>query len=245
VLIPESVTSIGALAFGGCRSLGHVELPRRLESIGDLAFCGCEGLTNVVLPDSVKDIGYGAFMGCTSLSSVRLPDGLAVSPERNTFYGCNGLRTTKPLVSSPDGWKGARDNLCHAVSWYTYQYMSGPISYSLTIDEIDEPDASYIGEEVASDDLEKDIRSFMGHGNWAFLDNSVDPPVIRRKSAEFAERVIVDTLRRYDAKVFRDNDESEECWGYYHDLFNCFDMISLRFLLVEGKWYAMVFDWSD
>lgn len=55
----------------------------------------------------------------------------------------------------------------------------------------------------------------------------------------------MDTLRGCGVRVFRDSEESDECWGYYEELFRCTMMIALRFLYVEGKWYAMVFEWSD
>ena len=38
--IPDSVTSIGAVAFKGCTSLKSVEIPDSVESIGDYAFAG-------------------------------------------------------------------------------------------------------------------------------------------------------------------------------------------------------------
>ena len=45
--IPDSVTSIGAGAFGGCTSLTSVTIPDSVTSIGDGAFASCTSLTDV------------------------------------------------------------------------------------------------------------------------------------------------------------------------------------------------------
>ena len=68
--IPDSVTSIGAGAFGGCTSLTSVTIPDSVTSIGGIAFGNCKSLTSVTIPDSVTSIGDGAFASCTSLTDV-------------------------------------------------------------------------------------------------------------------------------------------------------------------------------
>ena len=68
--IPDSVTSIGGIAFGNCKSLTSVTIPDSVTSIGGGAFQGCISLTSVTIPDSVTSIGDGAFASCTSLTDV-------------------------------------------------------------------------------------------------------------------------------------------------------------------------------
>jgi hypothetical protein len=41
-------------------------IPDSVTSIGDVAFYGCTGLTSITIPDSVTSIGNGAFSGCTA-----------------------------------------------------------------------------------------------------------------------------------------------------------------------------------
>ena len=69
-VIPNSVTSIGSLAFAGCSSLASVTIPNSVTSIEDAAFHSCTGLTSVSIGDGVTNIGVGAFAGCSGLTSV-------------------------------------------------------------------------------------------------------------------------------------------------------------------------------
>ena len=68
--IPDSVTSIGVLAFSNCSSLTSIVIPDSVTSIGEDAFCDCDSLTSIVIPDSVTSIGSYAFCGCSSLTEI-------------------------------------------------------------------------------------------------------------------------------------------------------------------------------
>ena len=119
VVIPESVTSIGASAFWGCSSLTSVVIPESVTSIGDWAFEGCKGLADangfviiqnalhdyygkggdVVIPEGVTSIGASAFWECSSLASVVIPESVT-SIDRETFRGCSGLKLENaPAIS--------------------------------------------------------------------------------------------------------------------------------------------------
>ena len=54
VTLPDSLTSIGALAFTGCKELTSINLPEGVTVIGDSAFKQCYSLESVTIPDSVK-----------------------------------------------------------------------------------------------------------------------------------------------------------------------------------------------
>jgi hypothetical protein len=69
VVIPNSVTTIGDAAFGGCYSM-TTTIPNSVITIGNYAFTSCGSLTSVVIPNSVTTIGYRAFIGCRNLTSV-------------------------------------------------------------------------------------------------------------------------------------------------------------------------------
>ena len=90
ITIPNSVTSIGGCAFYGCTSLTSVTIPNSVTSIGDYAFYGCTSLTSITIPNSVTSIGDRAFYGCTSLTSVTIPNSVA-SIGDYAFFGCTSL----------------------------------------------------------------------------------------------------------------------------------------------------------
>ena len=53
--IPSSVTSIGDLAFDGCKSLMSITIPNNVTSIGKYAFKGCTSLTNIYVDSNNKN----------------------------------------------------------------------------------------------------------------------------------------------------------------------------------------------
>ena len=76
VIMPDTITTLGARLFYGCGSLEEIELPATLKSISDGAFAGT-ALKHVQIPKNVKSIGYEAFW-TAALESVTLPEGLEV-----------------------------------------------------------------------------------------------------------------------------------------------------------------------
>ena len=104
VVIPDSVTSIGRSAFWGCSSLTSVAIPDSVTSIGESAFWRCSSLTSVAIPDSVTSIGVSAFKGCSSLTSVVIPDSVT-SIGDYAFEGCSNLTS----VVIPDSVKSIGD----------------------------------------------------------------------------------------------------------------------------------------
>ncbi len=90
--VPEIGLMIEPEAFKGCAKLTSITiLPQTVISIGNLAFSGCTGLTNVSLGEGVWFIGNYAFANCTNLASITLPR----SAERVylPFPGCRNLTT--------------------------------------------------------------------------------------------------------------------------------------------------------
>ncbi len=114
VIIPDTVTSIGALAFAGCSNLKSVTFSAgltvieqgafeasgltalsfpsssKLTTIGAQAFAACEALASVAFPASLVEIGDAAFEGCTALTAVTLPANL-VSVGTLAFRNCSAL----------------------------------------------------------------------------------------------------------------------------------------------------------
>ena len=68
-----------------------VTIPDSVTSIGDMAFYGCTSLKSITIPDSVTRIGWKAFSGCTSLESVSIGRG-ASNMYYNAFENCESLK---------------------------------------------------------------------------------------------------------------------------------------------------------
>lgn len=95
LIIPETinglpVTAIAPQAFWNRTDLLSVTIPDTVQTIGDIAFDGCVNLTNVVLGNSVRDIGGEAFNRCTSLSTVHIPASVT-NIGAEAFASCSSL----------------------------------------------------------------------------------------------------------------------------------------------------------
>jgi len=73
LVLPSTVTSIGASAFENCR-IATLTLPSGLVSIGSSAFAS-NSFASVTLPSSLRTLGDKVFSNCSSLTSVTLLSG--------------------------------------------------------------------------------------------------------------------------------------------------------------------------
>ena len=128
ITIPESVTSIGDFAFLYCYSLTSINIPEGVTSIGDDVFCECHSLTAITLPESVTSIGDEAFYYCRSLTSITIPESVT-SIGNHAFDGCSSLTsiTLPESVTSIGDWVFAYCSsltsiTCEAVNPPTTQY---------------------------------------------------------------------------------------------------------------------------
>ena len=82
VVLPDSLTGIGALAFNSCRYLAEAVIPEGVVCLEHQVFCHCSRLASVTIPDSAVFVGKGVFAYCGSLESIR------ISPD-HPFYEVN------------------------------------------------------------------------------------------------------------------------------------------------------------
>lgn len=90
VIISNSVTKIGELAFSDCESLERVAMGSGVTEIAGFAFWHCPRLVDVSLGQNVKTIGGAAFWSCPSLEVITLPQGLTTVMEQ-AFKDCVNL----------------------------------------------------------------------------------------------------------------------------------------------------------
>ena len=116
VVIPSkikgrTVTSIGRGAFSDCTSLTSVKIPDSVTSIGDVAFYGCS-LTSITIPGSVTSVGLNAFFDCENLERVDITDlaawcKMSLGDNNNPPFSCEyDLYLNGELVENlviPDG----------------------------------------------------------------------------------------------------------------------------------------------
>jgi hypothetical protein len=104
VVLPSTLTSVGAYALSNCSYLTSVTIPARVTSIGSAAFENCASLPSVTIRDGVTAINSSAFSGCTGLTSI------AVDAGNNYYASEDGVLFNKDkttLIQYPAGKTGA------------------------------------------------------------------------------------------------------------------------------------------
>lgn len=89
LILPESVTFIGACAFDSSGFDGALSLPENIQVLGPGAFAGCHVSGNINIPQGIKEIYEMTFTG-GNYQSVTLPEGLRVVGS-SAFSSC-GIR---------------------------------------------------------------------------------------------------------------------------------------------------------
>ena len=89
IVIPNSVTTIGASAFYNCTNLKSVTLPENenFTAIRKETFYNCTSLVECIVPSSVTLMEEEVFKNCTSLRNLVLPEGLEEIKTR-AFTNC-------------------------------------------------------------------------------------------------------------------------------------------------------------
>lgn len=76
LVLPNTITEIGAGAFANCENLSDITFSENLKSINNGAFQYCTNLQKIIVPNSVKELGRFVFEGCSGLKSVKLSNSL-------------------------------------------------------------------------------------------------------------------------------------------------------------------------
>ena len=117
VEIPTEVTAIGDAAFINNKTMTSVVIPDTVTSIGAYAFRGCTGLTgDLILSDSVTNLGVYAFYNCTGLN------GTLKLSERLTVVSAHAFGYCKNIIGEiviPDSVTVIEDNAFEYMSSIT------------------------------------------------------------------------------------------------------------------------------
>lgn len=90
MVLPATITEIGANAFGTSTGLERIILPEGLQKIASQTFMNCKELQFVSIPNTVTEIRSQAFYGCSSLTQLLIPNNVQSIGER-AFYNCSSL----------------------------------------------------------------------------------------------------------------------------------------------------------
>ena len=120
IVLPNSVTQIGASAFDCCKELTSVKLSTVITVISTACFRNCSSLIEINLPLSIKVIEPLAFMGCENLPYFYIHEGVTMIGYE-AFSGCkqirvieipNSLKSTK----TKNGWERCMSDALHRCS---------------------------------------------------------------------------------------------------------------------------------
>jgi len=100
VVIPNSVVTIGEAAFEFNAALASVTIGNSVTTIGNSAFSGCRALRTVVIPNSVVTIGESAFRDCRALTSVTIGSAVRTIGS-GAFFRCNAITEIINLAATP------------------------------------------------------------------------------------------------------------------------------------------------
>ena len=88
LVLPQTLTTIADQVFQNSK-LKNIQIFGNLTTIGASAFSGCKSLSTITIPASVTTIGASAFSGCTALSTVTFENGANLSAlNDNVFKEC-------------------------------------------------------------------------------------------------------------------------------------------------------------
>ena len=106
VIVPETFYGRKVTVITGAfssKSVTSVTIPNTVKTIGSLAFFGCKKLKSIELPDSVEYIDVGAFVYCDSLETLIIGSGLKkVHESAFDYHNLNQEYGIKEFIIDPD-----------------------------------------------------------------------------------------------------------------------------------------------
>lgn len=97
--VEYTVTAIADYAFHRKR-ISSISLPNTLLSIGDLAFYECHDLSSITIPKSVNHIGENVFLDCESLNRIELDPENETYDSRNNCHAIIETKTNKIIAAA-------------------------------------------------------------------------------------------------------------------------------------------------
>lgn len=94
--LADSVYTIGASSFKGCKKLVNIYISKKLNIILGNAFEDCNSINSITLPDGLRIIGFNAFLGCNNLKKLIVPASVTfIESSVGTSFGGLGFGECK------------------------------------------------------------------------------------------------------------------------------------------------------
>ena len=135
IILPPTVTSIGASAFMYCTALKSFEFPAGIVTVATSVLEGCTGLKKVVIPESVTTINQDAFYGCSGLQEIY---NYAITPQTITERAVNNVNKHTCILYVPidyiDLYQAKTvwcdfDNIIGVVTGLHFEEQNVPVTY--------------------------------------------------------------------------------------------------------------------
>lgn len=218
------------IMFAPASMKGEYTIPNSVTSIGIVAFAHCSGLTSVTIPNSVTSIGKNAFSNCTSLTELTIEDGDSSIEFGNECFQDSLIQN----LYIGRSWTSA-DKRCAFGSYFKSVTLGEKVTklpdYALSgcdgLTMVTIPGVvTEIGKEAFSGTNFRSIvvpASVNKIGDRAFGDqielitiNAVEPPVLTSACMGYTsdaelERILVMCANKSSANKYRDNDQ----WGEF------------------------------
>ena len=122
VTIPESITSIGYIAFKDCTSLSSITIPENVESIGDGAFGYCSSLTEITcLSTTAPTLNGGVFISLPTNGTLTYP----CESDYSTWLNQLGWKDTCNQ-GGQEGWITLKQNTDRSIQMQTFRIDTTP-----------------------------------------------------------------------------------------------------------------------
>ena len=108
----EGVTRIGAYAFGECREITEITMPKSLQMIEGHAFYNCRSLHTIRFLGAVPEIEDGAFKNCGNVKYVELFEAEEKAKELFAGVGAGAFRASCIYLKRGSETVSSKDKLC-------------------------------------------------------------------------------------------------------------------------------------
>ncbi|MBP5469450.1 MAG: leucine-rich repeat domain-containing protein, partial [Candidatus Riflebacteria bacterium] len=124
IIIPTTVTKIGANAFNGCSQLAEINLPSNVSNIENAAFYGCSNLEHITLSSEEALSSFrSSFDSCKDNAKIEIKDVKSIPVE--SFKGCSWLKEVS--IDIPTTVTNIGDNAFEGCSGLTELYIPASV----------------------------------------------------------------------------------------------------------------------